>query len=98
MPLLYLQWQAPVRDVRTADDNVEVTTAYYQPLLDFLGRQTGPPFRIEIPFTRFHWEAYVVARRGSRSRAAGSASSTSSTTDLFYGGPAHAGDLRGLAA
>ena len=24
-------------------------------------RQPGPPFRIEIPFTLFHWEAYVVA-------------------------------------
>jgi hypothetical protein len=63
LPLLYLQWQAPVRDVRTADDNREVTTAYFQPLVDYLSRQTGPPFRIEIPFTLFHWEAYAVAPR-----------------------------------
>jgi hypothetical protein len=61
LPLLYLQWQAPVRDVRTADDNREVTTAYFQPLISYLSRQPGPPFRIEIPFTLFHWEAYVVA-------------------------------------
>jgi hypothetical protein len=63
LPLLYLQWQAPVRDVRTADDNREVTTAYFQPLISYLSRQPGPPFRIEIPFTLFHWEAYVVAPR-----------------------------------
>ena len=36
---------------------------YYRPLLSFLGRQPGPPFRIEIPFTGFHWEAFEVASR-----------------------------------
>ncbi len=61
LPLLYLQWQAPVRDIRTADDNREVTFAYFQPMMSFLSRQPGPPFRIEIPFTLFHWEAYAVA-------------------------------------
>jgi hypothetical protein len=61
LPLLYLQWQAPVRDVRTADDNREVTTAYFQPLMTYLSRQPDQPFRIEIPFTLFHWEAYAVA-------------------------------------
>ena len=40
-PLLYLQWQAPVRDLRTADDNREVTTAYFQPLINYLSRQAG---------------------------------------------------------
>ncbi len=61
LPLLYLQWQAPVRDVRTADDNSEVTFSYFQPMMTYLSRQPGPPFRIEIPFTLFHWEAYAVA-------------------------------------
>ena len=61
LPLLYLQWQAPVRDIRTADDNAEVTTAYFQPLVSYLSRQGDQPFRIEIPFTLFHWEAYVMA-------------------------------------
>jgi len=61
LPLIYLQWQAPVRDVRTADDNSEVTFAYFQPMMTYLSRQPGPPFRIEIPFTLFHWEAYAVA-------------------------------------
>ena len=85
LPLLYLQWQAPVRDLRTADDNREVTDAYFQPLVTYLDRQSGPPFRIEIPFTLFHWEAYLTWRPGSRSRGAGSASSTSKYNALFYG-------------
>jgi hypothetical protein len=63
LPLLYFQWQAPIRDVRTSAGDPSVSAAYYQPLLAFLGRQTGPPFRVEIPFTRFHWEAYQVAPR-----------------------------------
>jgi hypothetical protein len=61
LPLLYLQWQAPVRDLRTADDNAEVTAAYFQPLVSYLSRQDDQPFRIEIPFTLFHWEAYLMA-------------------------------------
>lgn len=61
LPLIYLQWQAPVRDVRTADDNRAVTTAYFQPMMTFLSHQPGQPFRIEIPFSVFHWEAYSVA-------------------------------------
>jgi hypothetical protein len=61
LPLLYIQWQAPVRDVRIAAGSGAVSTAYYQPLVAYLSRQTGPPFRVEIPFTVFHWEAYAVA-------------------------------------
>jgi hypothetical protein len=62
VPLLYLQWHAPVRDVSNAGGQA-MTSAYYRPLLAFLDRQGGPPFRIEIPFTKFHWEAYAVAPR-----------------------------------
>ncbi len=63
LPLLWFQWQAPIRDVRTSAGDPSVSTAYYQPLLSFLSRQSGPQFRVEIPFTRFHWEAYQVAPR-----------------------------------
>lgn len=63
LPLLYLQWQAPARDLVTASGQPSASTAYYQPVLRFLERQPGPPFRVEIPFTRFHWETYVVASR-----------------------------------
>jgi hypothetical protein len=61
LPLLYLGWQAPVRDLVMASGNPSTSTAYYRPLLRFLERQPGPPFRVEIPFTRFHWEAFAVA-------------------------------------
>ena len=60
-PLLYIEWQAPVRDLVIASGDRSTSSGYYKPLLDFLGRQTGAPFRVEIPFTRFHWEAYAVA-------------------------------------
>jgi hypothetical protein len=63
IPLLYLQTQAAVRDLRQAAGPASTAT-YYRPLLAFLGRQAdppNPPFRIEIPFTADHWEAYEVA-------------------------------------
>ncbi len=60
IPLLYIQWQAPLRDLVTSEDNPAVSAAYWRPLLAFLHRQGGP-FRIEIPFTSSHWEAYWVA-------------------------------------
>ena len=68
LPLLYLGWQAPVRDLVMASGNPSTSTAYYRPLLRFLERQPGPPFRVEIPFTRFHWEAYAMASRFSSPR------------------------------
>jgi hypothetical protein len=61
LPFMYLGWQAPVRDLTGAANDESTSTAYYQPLLQFLRDQQGPPFRTEIPFTQFHWEAYVVA-------------------------------------
>jgi hypothetical protein len=64
LPLLYVGWAAPVRDVVSASNDQSATTGYYQPVLRFLRRESAgpdPPFRTEIPFTRFHWEAWVVA-------------------------------------
>jgi hypothetical protein len=71
LPLLYVQWHAPVRDVSNASWDQSRAAAYYRPLLSFLGRESGPahpgpahpPFRVEIPFTAFHWEAFEVAPR-----------------------------------
>jgi hypothetical protein len=63
LPLLYLQWHDPVRDLATASSDPSNSVGYYRPLLRFLERQGGPPFRVEIPFTSFHWEAYAVASR-----------------------------------
>jgi hypothetical protein len=60
-PLLYLQFQPPIRDLVNQAGDPSTDAAYYQPLLTFLRHQPGPPFRIEIPPTRFHYEAYEVA-------------------------------------
>jgi hypothetical protein len=61
LPLAYVQWQAPVRDVTRSANDPSVQAAYYEPLLAYLRHQTGPPVRLEIPFTKFHWETYDVA-------------------------------------
>jgi hypothetical protein len=63
IPLLYIQLQAPLRDLTTSAGNPSTTAAYWRPLLGFLDSQSqaGGPFRVEIPFTAFHWEAYEVA-------------------------------------
>jgi hypothetical protein len=61
VPLLYVQWHAPVRDVTAARWDESQAAAFYRPLLSFLSRQPGPPFRVEIPFTAFHWEALEIA-------------------------------------
>ena len=71
VPLLYIGWQAPVRDVAGAAGDPTTSVSYYRPLLRFLRQESRPPapgrprpqpFRIEIPFTRSHWEVYRVAR------------------------------------
>jgi hypothetical protein len=86
LPLLWFQWQAPIRDVRTSAGDPSVSASYYQPLLAFLGRQPGPPFRVEIPFTRFHWEAYQVAPRFPLARG-WERQLDIKYNHLFYGGP-----------
>jgi hypothetical protein len=60
-PLLYIQWQPPAHDLITSAENPAVHASYWRPLLSFLRSRPGPPFRIEIPFTSSHWEAYYVA-------------------------------------
>jgi hypothetical protein len=61
VPLLYIGWHDPVRDLSTAIGDPSGAAGYYKPLLSFLDQQGGQPFRTEIPFTRLHREAYVVA-------------------------------------
>jgi hypothetical protein len=63
VPLLYIGCQAPVQNVVSASDQPSTSVAFYRPLLSFLAGQDGPPFRIEIPLTALHWEAYRVATR-----------------------------------
>jgi hypothetical protein len=72
LPLLYIGWSPSVRDGIAGNLDHTASTAFYRPLLRFLDRQAArpgaAPFRIEIPFTSFHWEAYEVATRFSLAR------------------------------
>jgi len=62
VPLVYWQCVAPVRDVLQHIGDPAVRSAYFRPLVAFLGSRHDGPFRVEIPFTLSHWEAYSVAR------------------------------------
>ena len=62
--LLWWQWVAPLRDVTVAGGDPSVHAAYYAPLLAALEREGaagGAAGRLEIPFTRAHWETRWVA-------------------------------------
>ncbi len=63
VPLLYIGIQAPVQNVVVATGQPSTSVAFYRPLLRFLASRSGSPFRLEIPFTALHWEAYRVATR-----------------------------------
>ncbi len=56
-------WQllGPLRE--TAKGAVDPSTAaqYHQPLIDYFETHTDQPFRVEVPFTRAHWEAAYLA-------------------------------------
>ncbi len=62
--LAFWQWSPAVRDTKKALEDPATQASYYKPLLDELdsradaGHDIG---RIEIPFTRSHWEAAQVA-------------------------------------
>jgi hypothetical protein len=83
--LVYFQWQPVLADIGKVRSDPVVEPSYYKPLLGFLARAGGPPFRVEIPFTQAHWEAAEVARgfplaRGWERQLDGSRDA------LFYGG------------
>ncbi|HEX4807105.1 MAG TPA: hypothetical protein VFU94_14495 [Conexibacter sp.] len=62
--LLWWQWSPPVSDIAVTIDDPSIHAAYYAPLLAELGRAGaigGTAGRLEIPFTRVHWEARWVA-------------------------------------
>ena len=72
------QWGSPVGDVRNALTDPAADADYFEPLRQFLATLPDQR-RIEIPFTRTHWEGAEIAPQ-CRSRAAGCASSTPAST------------------
>jgi hypothetical protein len=59
--LAFWQWSSAGRDFLASQNEPSAKTSYYDPLLRFLEKQRPEDGRIEIPFTRSHWEAAVVA-------------------------------------
>ncbi len=69
LPLLVWQWWAPVRETVKGAVDPSARHAYFRPLLAFLAeRADAAPVRVEVPFTRLHWEAVHVARTTSLAR------------------------------
>jgi hypothetical protein len=63
IPLLAYQWWGPIRETGKGATDPSSQLAFYQPLLTFLEGRADAATRVEIPFTRMHWESVHVARR-----------------------------------
>lgn len=96
LPLTYLQVHDAVTDLQHGSRSPSDTAAYYRPLIRFLDTQPGArqhTFRIEVPFTEGHWEAYrlaplfPLARGWERQLDIGD-------NPLFYSGPLTMGTYR----
>jgi hypothetical protein len=61
LTLGFWQWSSAGRDFLASQNEPSAKTSYYAPLLRFLAKQRPEDGRVEIPFTRSHWEAAVVA-------------------------------------
>ena len=60
VPLLVWEF-GPITSAIGSSSDPSASVAYYQGLLRFLGTHPTPYGRVEIPFTRSHWEARFVA-------------------------------------
>jgi hypothetical protein len=58
----------PVRETRAVSGSEATSAAYYAPVERFLARQAGGPVRVEVPLTRSHWEAALLAPKVSLAR------------------------------
>jgi hypothetical protein len=67
IPLLVWQWVPAVDGIAFAHTDPSIHAAYYEPLINYLGEQTGANGaadrigRVEIPSTYRHWEAAYAA-------------------------------------
>ena len=82
LPLTYLQVLDAITDLQHGSR--ANTAAYYRPLLRFLERQPGI-WRVEVPFTRSHWESYWLAGRVPLARG-WERQADIADDGLFYGG------------
>jgi hypothetical protein len=58
----------PVRETVAVDGSSATSASYYAPLERFLDGVGGGPVRVEVPLTRSHWEAALLAPKVSLAR------------------------------
>jgi hypothetical protein len=58
----------PVRETRAVAGSEATSAAYYAPVKRFLAARRGGPVRVEVPLTRSHWEAALLAPSVSLAR------------------------------
>jgi hypothetical protein len=64
---VWVVW-GPVRETAAVAGSEATRAAYYVPVERFLGEQAGGPVRVEVPLTRSHWEAALLAPTVSLAR------------------------------
>jgi len=84
--VLVWQWNPAIDGIAFAGRDASSHTAYHAPLVHFLETRTGPPARVEIPFTREHWETAYVASDVPLARG-WERQLDRETNPLFYDGP-----------
>ena len=65
--LVWTVW-GPVRETLAVAGSPATSAAYYAPLERFLAGAARGPLRVEVPLTRSHWEAALLAPRFSLAR------------------------------
>ncbi len=68
LPPLLLWQTAPVAAAVQGSRAPSANAAYYRPLLTYLRTHPEPVGRVEVPFTRDHWEARFVAAHAALAR------------------------------
>ncbi len=64
---VWVVW-GPVRETRAVAGSEATSAAYYAPVERFLAQHAGGPVRVEVPLTRSHWEAALLAPSVSLAR------------------------------
>jgi hypothetical protein len=64
---MWVAW-GPVRETLAVAGNASTSAAYYAPVERFLAARARGPVRIEVPLTRSHWEAALLAPTVSLAR------------------------------
>jgi hypothetical protein len=64
---LWVLW-GPVRETEAVAGSPATEASFYVPLIRFLESRPGGPYRVEVPLTRSHWEAALLAPSVSLAR------------------------------